>query len=36
MLWVFCKECEGLMPNRLSGVVLYMFCNKSTVLGIKG
>ena len=29
------KECEGLMPNRLSGIVLYMCGNKSTALGIK-
>ena len=29
------KECEGLMPNRLSGIVLYMSGTKSSVLGIK-
>ena len=29
------KECEGLMPGRLSGIVLYMCGNKSTILGIK-
>ena len=29
------KECEGLTPDRLSSVVLYMSGNKSTVLGIK-
>ena len=29
------KECEGLMPDRLSSVVLYMWGTKSSVLGIK-
>ena len=29
------KECEGLMPDRLSSVVLYMSVTKSPVLGIK-
>ena len=29
------KECEGLMPGRLSGIVLYMSGTKSSVLGIK-
>ena len=29
------KECEGLMPNRLSSIVLYMSGTKSTILGIK-
>ena len=29
------RECEGLMPHRLSGIVLYMYINKSTILGIK-
>ena len=29
------KECEGLMPDRLSGIVLYMSGTKSSVLGIK-
>ena len=29
------KECEGLMPDRLSGLVLYMSGTKSSVLGIK-
>ena len=29
------KECEGLMPDRLSGIVIYMSGNKSTILGIK-
>ena len=29
------KECEGLMPDRLSSTVLYMSGTKSTVLGIK-
>ena len=29
------KECEGLMPDRLSSIVLYMSGIKSTVLGIK-
>ena len=29
------KECEGLMPDRLSSIVLYMSGTKSTVLGIK-
>ena len=34
LLGVF-KECEGLMPDRLSGIVLYMSGTKSSVLGIK-
>ena len=29
------KECEGLMPDRLSSIVLYMSGTKSTILGIK-
>ena len=29
------KECEGLMQDRLSSIVLYMLGTKSTVLGIK-
>ena len=29
------KECEGLMPDRLSGIVLYMSGTKGSVLGIK-
>ena len=29
------NEWEGLMPDRLSGIVLYMFGNKSTILGTK-
>ena len=29
------KEFEGLMPDRLCGIVLYMFGNESTILGIK-
>ena len=29
------KECEGLMPDRPSGIVLYMSGTKSSVLGIK-
>ena len=29
------KECEGLMPKTLSGIVLYMSGTKSSVLGIK-
>ena len=29
------KECEGLMPDRLSSIVLYMSVPKSTILGIK-
>ena len=29
------KECEGLMPNRVSSIVLYMSGTKSSVLGIK-
>ena len=29
------KGCEGLMPHRLSGIVLYMSGTKSSVLGIK-
>ena len=29
------KECEGLMPDRLSSIVLYMSGTKSIVLGIK-
>ena len=29
------KECEGLMPDRLSSIVLYMSGTKSTVQGIK-
>ena len=29
------KECEGLMPDRLSSIVLYMWGTKSSVLGIK-
>ena len=29
------KECEGLMPDRLSSIVLYMSGTKSTVMGIK-
>ena len=29
------KECEGLMPDRLSSIVLYMSGTKSSVLGIK-
>ena len=28
-------ECEGLVLDRLSGIVLYMYGNKSTILGIK-
>ena len=31
----FSKGCEGLMPERLSGIVLYMSGTKSSVLGIK-
>ena len=34
VLGVF-KECEGLMPDRLSSIVLYMSGTKSSVLGIK-
>ena len=30
------KECESLMPDRLSSIVLYMSSNKSRILGIKG
>ena len=29
------KECEGLMPNRLSSIVLHMSGTKGSVLGIK-
>ena len=29
------KECEGLMPDKLPGIVLYMSGTKSSVLGIK-
>ena len=29
------KECEGLMHDRLSSIVLYMLGTKGTVLGIK-
>ena len=29
------KECEGLMPDRLSGIVLYMSGTESSVLGIE-
>ena len=29
------KECKGWMPDRLSGIVLYMSGTKSSVLGIK-
>ena len=29
------KECEGLMPDRLSSIVLYMSGTKSLVMGIK-
>ena len=29
------KECEGLMLDRLSSIVLYMSGTKSTILGIK-
>ena len=29
------KECEGLMPDRLSSIVLYMSGTKTLVLGIK-
>ena len=29
------KDCEGLMPDKLSGIVLYMSGTKSSVLGIK-
>ena len=29
------KECEGLMPDRLSGIVPYMSSTESSVLGIK-
>ena len=34
VLGVF-KECEGLMPDRPSSIVLYISGTKSTVLGIK-
>ena len=30
-----CRECEGLMLDSLSSIVLYMSGNKSTMLGIK-
>ena len=31
----FFKECDSLMPNMLSSIVLYLFCNKTTILGVK-